>query len=375
MAVIRIMADDLTGALDAAAPFALAQGPLPVLWRAERLPAGSFAFDSESRTVRRADWASCLRASAAGAELCFKKVDSLMRDRTATEIIECWQSGLFQSLVIAPAFPAQQRITRHGRHYWRPSARGRWRLLPCDLRQSFARRGLALPVAAGPAELPAAGPVLCDATGDQDLNDLVAAAGQLAKPLLWCGSAGLAHALAGGARPAPPPPLRPPLLVIIGTRHPVTRRQITRLAEQHGPLVVRLPAGSKAAISATLDRLATALAAGRAALVFDLPSQTAAGSAAAAINAVFAALPSAVAQPASLVVTGGSTLMRLMQALGSEALTLAGELEPGIALSTIAGGAWHGSRVVSKSGAFGSSTLLARLLASPAIAQPEIAPP
>jgi len=46
--VLRIVADDLTGALDTAAPFAAAGGPLPVRWN-PAAQGGSYALDTETR--------------------------------------------------------------------------------------------------------------------------------------------------------------------------------------------------------------------------------------------------------------------------------------------------------------------------------------
>ena len=54
MCHIGILADDLTGALDAAAPFASPALPVMVVWGAAEA-AGNFAIDSESRQVSPAE--------------------------------------------------------------------------------------------------------------------------------------------------------------------------------------------------------------------------------------------------------------------------------------------------------------------------------
>ena len=116
MTLVRVVADDLTGALDAAAPLAGLAGPLPVFWDAQAAGGarGSFALDSESRDVPApASWFEALQ----GADLAYKKIDSLLRGRTVEEIAACLDSDAFASAVIAPAFPAQQRITRGGRQH------------------------------------------------------------------------------------------------------------------------------------------------------------------------------------------------------------------------------------------------------------------
>ena len=98
--VLRIVADDLTGALDTAAPFAAAGARLPVRWdRAAQ--GGSYALDTETRerSTDRCDWVEHLH----GAALSFKKIDSLLRGRTPEEIMACLEGGRFRSAIIAPA--------------------------------------------------------------------------------------------------------------------------------------------------------------------------------------------------------------------------------------------------------------------------------
>ena len=60
--------------------------------------------------------------------------------------------------------------------------------------------------------------------------------------------------------------------------------------------------------------------------------------------------------------TGGATLRDLCDALGVTRLEVDGEIEPGVPTSLLRGGAWDGQRLVSKSGAFGDTGFLARLL-------------
>ncbi|MGH6904012.1 MAG: four-carbon acid sugar kinase family protein, partial [Geminicoccaceae bacterium] len=160
--IVRIVADDLTGALDAAAPFVATTGPLPVFWAmpSQPTPGGSFVLDSETRdaSAPRNDWIDGFK----GADLAFKKIDSLLRGRTVEEIAACLKSGLFASALIAPAFPAQQRITRGGRQYWRAGAGDAWQPVDCDLTAELRRRGI--PIRPSSADAVAGrGFFLCDA--------------------------------------------------------------------------------------------------------------------------------------------------------------------------------------------------------------------
>ena len=230
MTLVRIVADDLTGALDAAAPLVGPAGPLPVLWDVSAAAAahGSFALDSElrDRAAPAEGWLAALR----GADLAFKKIDSLLRGRTVDEIAACLTSGAFASAVIAPAFPAQQRIMRGGRQYWRPTATTAWQAVEVDLLAEVRRRGLPVRPAPSADQIAGRGFFLCDAVVEDDLREIVRAGQALAGPLLWIGTAGLARALAGPVPPADATPLPAPLLVVIGSHHPVTLAQAAQLA-------------------------------------------------------------------------------------------------------------------------------------------------
>ncbi len=63
----------------------------------------------------------------------------------------------------------------------------------------------------------------------------------------------------------------------------------------------------------------------------------------------------------TLLVSGGETLRALLPALGATGLDVLGELQPGIALSRLTEGRWRGTHVISKSGAFGEPGLFADL--------------
>jgi len=68
--------------------------------------------------------------------------------------------------------------------------------------------------------------------------------------------------------------------------------------------------------------------------------------------------------PATLVVAGGETLRGLCLSLGAHSLEVQGRIVPGLPRSIMRGGRWDGVTVVSKSGAFGTPTLLRDLLSN-----------
>jgi uncharacterized protein YgbK (DUF1537 family) len=360
---VRIVADDLTGALDTAAPLVPLAGPLPVFWHPAPALAtpSSFALDTESRDVDApgAAWLDAFR----GAELAYKKIDSLLRGNTAREVAACLTSGRFRSAVIAPAFPAQQRITRAGRQYWRADAALPWQVVDCDLGDELRRAGVTLRLAASAGAVAGDGVFFCDAASEADLAALADAGRRLEPPVLWCGSAGLARALAGAPHAGAAPPLEPPLLLVIGSHHSVTLAQIEALAAHAPEVVIRVPMGAKGgpAIRAAGHALADH---GRAALMIALADGTGPAVAGPVFDRILVQAARELTPPRSLIVTGGATLHRLAHVLEAEALVVSGEPLPGIARSRLQGGRWPGCDVISKSGAFGDPRLLIRLALS-----------
>ena len=173
--VLRIVADDLTGALDTAAPFAAAGAPLPVRWD-QTAQGGSYALDTETRERRTHEygWVEHLH----GAALSFKKIDSLLRGSTAEEIVACLEGGRFRSAIIAPAFPAQGRITRNGQQYWRAPDRT-WQPVACDLLAELQSR-MRIHHAGSADAIAGRGFFLCDAESAADLAAIVAAGRRMA---------------------------------------------------------------------------------------------------------------------------------------------------------------------------------------------------
>ena len=334
--MLRLLADDLTGALDSAAPFAAVRGALPVIWTETGFHPDDrdLAFDSGTRDAEAGQAAARVTALAPllrGADPAFKKIDSRLRGHPAAEIAAATRAGGFRTTVVTGAFPAQGRIMRDGRQ-WVREGEG-WRDVGVDLRAELAELGLKV------GREPAAGKgvVVCDAVDDDELLRIVEAGRGLEPPVLWCGTGGLARARSGPGRALPAAEVvAPPVLVLIGTGHAATMAQLAALgrAESAGLRVARmtLPPGSPAAAARqALEALVGSVA--------------------------------TVPAPATLIVAGGETLMCLCRELGTERLSVEGEIEPGVPVSHMVGGRWPGLGVVSKSGGFGDPRLLRRLLA------------
>lgn len=343
---MRILADDLTGALDAAARIVHACGPVPVRWTTNGLSlAGAMAFDTGSREASRGEAVSAVRIAMpliAGAGFAYKKIDSLWRGNTAAEIVAAFLAGGFRHAVIAPAFPAQGRVTRAGRQ-WKCGADGSDELVPVDLVAALADEGFAV-TRCTPGDAVPPGLSLWDADCDADLVRIAEAGRRLATPPMWCGSAGLAAALMGVGTP-PRPVFEAPLTGVFGSDSPIIRRQLAAIGDRARRLTPDDPV-----IPAIYDL--TPLA--------PLPRAEAAQVIASAV----AFLCDRVARPASVVAAGGETLRSLCGTIGADHLLVDGEFEPGVPMSLVQGGRWHGVRIISKSGAFGDEGLLVRILAA-----------
>lgn len=358
MTVLRLLADDLTGALDSAAGFGSLLAPVPVCWRPPAVATGSLALDSGTREAgaeqsreRVRGLAPLLHGPDVG--IAYKKIDSLLRGHEAVEIDTLLRELRPRHCILAPAFPAQGRVTRGGRQLSR-GMDGLWQSVPTDLAAGLAALGHAVRPAVLGQAVPT-GPSIWDAETDTDLDRIVAGAAGLER-VLWIGSGGLAAALArrcGRARHAKPPPLPRPILGLFGTNHPVLRQQLAAVTEHHATLHGSDEVELVARLVRQRDPLLLSVA---------IPAGTARDEAARRIDAVLAALVRRLDPPGTLIVAGGETLRGLCQALDAVQLDVTGEVMPGVPLSVLRGGAWDGVPVVSKSGAFGAPDLLRRLI-------------
>lgn len=357
----RILADDLTGALDSAAAWA-SVGEVPVFLTqpgesaqpVQVVATGTRDVPPASLPQRLAPSLDWLVASGSA----FKKIDSLLRGNTFAEIAWLMHSGRFDGVVFAPAFPAQGRFTAQGRHWVAPPHQPlgpRTHEHPGTLVQAFAQLGLNAHIPGDLAHsLQQAGQVvLPDILSDHDLDQLAALTRSVAAPRwLWCGSAGLAWALArqeqagapssaSGAVPTPTPAGL--TLVLSASRHPVLREQWRQLpaSDSHTELIDLTEVQPLSAAQAQA-RLAQRLE----------------------------ALVSTHARPAALVVVGGDTLLALCQAAGVRSLQAGASARAGWGRARLVGGPWHGLICYSRSGAFGPPDDLRALLTALAPSRP-----
>ena len=368
---LRILADDLTGALDSAAAFADgasvpvylaapgdAPGPAPV----------AAAWATDSRDVPCAELPQRLAVAGpwlADADLSFKKVDSLLRGNSLAEVAELLRQGHFDRVVFAPAYPAQGRCTVDGRQ-WAVDVNGVRRSVgPGSLIDAFAALGVGAARSATPpraSEAPVWIPDVCEET---DLARIVAMRPHLgAQRWLWCGSAGLAFALARAVKTpriaeVSPPDTHMPTLVLTASHHPVLRAQLRCLQARGVGEVWAAPQGD-----AALRDSVRCLRAGRH-VVLDVSwrEPVSAELAAATLRQQMAQLIKLLPTPARLLVIGGDTLLALCRAAGTRVLHAHAAPRPGWGLARLEGGRWDGAMCLSRSGAFGAEDDLLNAIA------------
>ncbi|MFJ6653847.1 four-carbon acid sugar kinase family protein [Microbacterium sp. NPDC091313] len=352
--VVGLVADDLTGAADAAVGFAEAG------WRSDivlDLAAARPHGDVDARPVllavnaqtRHADAAAARARTAgtvtalrdAGAERLFVKIDSTMRGSVAAQIegaLEAWtRPGALASAVICPAFPAHGRTVVDGdvRVHGEPvhlTAAGTDPVAPVGT----AALGELIPGAAATA---GARMLILDAETDTDLARIAARVAAADDDVVAVGSGGLAAALAAawrsGSTPAAPPRRGGGVLVAVSSLHPVSSAQIAHVRPRLSENDLLLTPGEE--MLADPEAAADVLA-----------------------RRVVAAL--ADRRFGALVLVGGDGAAAVLAALRAERIVLGAQPLRGCPAGTIIGGAADGLAVVTKSGGFGDDATLGTLL-------------
>jgi len=355
---LRLLADDLTGALDTAAEFVGMVGPIHAFWHGvvpSRLPPNA-ALESGTRELD-SDTAmrlvTGLAASLGDADIAFKKIDSLMRGPTLTEIAECMRCGKWKNALLAPAFPYQGRVTRGGVQY-ASDGQGHWSPVSGDIVARLHQEGVRAQRGRLDTELQP-GVSVFDAETDEDLARVATFGRATRSSALWVGTGGLARALAKENPAEASAQLPSPLLGLFGSDQDVTASQLAAC----GPDWVELREAGSAEATSIVERLRSK---NRALVSIALPPGTARNEAARRIATELSRLIQDMPPPGTLVVAGGETLRSLCLSLGARSLELQGRIVPGLPRSIMRGGRWDGVTVISKSGAFGTPTLLRDLL-------------
>ncbi len=400
-----IVADDLTGAQDAAIRFrtggsrvqvALSIHSLLDQWDASDV----WALNMDTRVLAPADAfrrvCHYLDALKNRRYFLYQKIDSTVRGNVGREIEATLRTSGKAVAVVAPALPRSGRTIVAGRAYvdgvpLDQTAVGRdlftavmTSQVPELIRQQTSLETVSVPLetvrggalqglvdryrraVSSPAIL------VCDSQTDSDLF----AIGSLRRDddVLFVGSSGLAGALCRDARDGLP---TLPFLLLVGSLNPASQLQADRLAQRRDVFCIEVDAQrALAAPAEELRRAADQLRAageldGRHVLVRCTPRPLAVGGAESsrAIGQRIADCISGVAlevlqaSPRRLLFsTGGDLSSRFLAAIGAESVRLLDEAEPGVPFGIIHGGTFEGSFLFSKAGGFGEPDILCKIV-------------
>ena len=332
---LAILADDLTGALDSAAPFAARGCRVEVALRADATAeaclqgADIVAVSTRSRelTAEEAKAAVTLAVAALppGVRI-FKKIDSRLKGHIEAEL----SALTFSGALVAPAIVDFGRVVKDG------AVTG------------FGVEG-AIPIAAVLGRF-AGRSTIPDVRNSEEMQ---AALDRADKADLLVGARGLAEALArrvtGVEQPTAPALAGPRGILVVGSRDPITLAQVEALRSQEDVMHIPAPNG-----------------------IFDARRVFEAGTNLVLVQATLgdrAAQPHEVALNLAehlrrivldccdtLFLTGGATAEAVLGAMGIDRMRLLGECLPGLPV-----GVAEGLTIVAKSGGFGDVGALIRV--------------
>jgi uncharacterized protein YgbK (DUF1537 family) len=341
-----IIADDLTGALDTGTPFVEAGLSVAVAIDAEAaseaLAAGPdvLVVNTASRALPEAQAAERVRAAAvflrsASPAIVLKKIDSRLKGNVAAESAALAEIFGHREIVIAPAIPDQERFTRRGHVV------GRGVDQPLPIAALFKGRRETV--------------LIADAGSDADLDRLVIKHDW--KNTLCVGARGIGSAFARslGRSDKAGRSFEPAhkTLFAFGSRDPITTAQMDRL-EASGMLrlVVDAPMG------------AVECGEGLALPVLLRCSGEIAGDASVVASRFARGVKSVIddARPDMLMMGGGDTALAIFRELGVSVLIPKGEIEAGVPWFDVTDADGRFFRCAVKSGGFGHSNSLLRLV-------------
>ncbi len=380
---VLIVADDLTGALDTAGPFA--QQGLVTKVVAQPLQCDPDSI-SGARVVSVNTASRHLPADAAAArvrqcarifsgqrfEYVFKKIDSTLRGNVVAETLALIEASGRKAALVAPAFPAQGRTVKGGVVHVEgvPLAEtgfARDALSPPPLQPLGEVFGAVVGVdnvcSWRPGEvLPSldGGVVIADAGSEDEMSEIFRKALPQSEKALFVGSAGFGVELARhlgkmqSARSALSA-TKDPILFVVGSRAARSREQVQYLGSQPETVVIEAPNGvapeiARAANARQFVLLAVEDGTGPANAVDVAHRLTRSGlEIAAKVGA------------GAIVVTGGDTAIALLEASGCSVIEVRGNLMPGIPFSTLH---WNGRSVylVTKAGGFGEKDTMVNIV-------------
>lgn len=324
------------------------------------------------------------------------KISSVLRGNIGSGLMAVMDALHSEKAVVCPAFPDNGRTVLHGRLLVDgvPVSQTHFALHPVapstesDIAALLRRQGFFRGILTVGVEEVERGPsylaqrireakertVVVDAVEQVHLRHIAEALAVGGSSWLSCGSAGLARELplalgygSAGARPVEPVLSGRPALLVLGSRNEVTARQLKRM--EACPKIAVVPVepielyhrrGRSARIGQLAREVGDAIGRESSAVVAATLSQYVPP-----LRRTTADLLATVAagvlrrrSVGGLVLSGADTLRATCRTLEVTGIGVLNELQPGIALGELVGGAAGGMRIVVKSGGFGRDEAL-----------------
>lgn len=420
---VLVVADDLTGANDAAVQFrelrltaaTLLERGFPALPPDIESGLNVMAVSTESRNLVPSRAKEAVETAVSEAldvfspNVFFKKIDSTLRGNIEVEIVSMLtRVGEDMPVIMTPAYPSNGRTvsggyamvggvplsrTFAGRDTLAPVKNSKVSSVFSTLRQRVAEIGLSVLEKGEEAtrdeiqKLVRSGRsvIVSDAVTDGDLYKVVRAGSSMGEQVVWAGSAGLARAVARVlAEKCSDLPQRyftsgtvirlgssastRPSLVLYGSLNPVSLAQVEHAGRKGRCQVVNAPADLDPMMTvAYINEVLGGRSEGSNIAVTSshvrgqISSQETAGK----VKSYFASVAENAVRSglfSTLVLAGGDIARAVLSKIKASAISIEAEILPGIAFGRIWGGLAAGMGVVTKAGGFGDEEALVRIL-------------
>ena len=408
MVCLAVIADDITGANDTGVQFKKAGFNTIIAVNDKYIEevidrADVVVINTDSRTDPQEVAYKKVRTVAkiikkAGIKTIYKKIDSTLRGNIGAELDAIMDELKIETCIVAPAFPANGRITIGGYQLVNqiPISESEFGYDPLNpikeshvptllqrqtrrkvghVELSYVERGTE-PLAHEFLNQQKKGNeiIVVDATTLYHLRRIAKAALISKMSDLTCGSAGLAEALSYEIKLID----RCPVLVVSGSVNEVTRRQILKAEQALDVQVIdvdprKIFGDSKSKqkeIKKIVERAINALKNGknliiasarRPEFILKAETRTDISQVAEAISSTLGEITAKIVdrlKVGGLVLTGGSTAQKVCLTLGAKGIWIKDEVLPGIPLGKLADGKYKGLNVITKAGGFGDENAI-----------------
>lgn len=397
---LAIIADDLTGAVDSTGRLAaLGLNTVVILDKGFSSEADVIALTTNSRAENPETARRRLRQAAdfSRGRIIYKKIDSTLRGNIGKELDVLMQEKGYDKTIVAPAFPEMGRTIENGMLLLDGIAVSRTHfaddpVFPVKKSHipTILEKATSLPVGWVSLQDIEEGPenfsriidrmphriIVCDAKHPYHLEWIVKAAALSKGHWLLCGSTGLAretHLLLGDipytVEKMSSPKLKGPVLAVVGSRNKVTTDQLQRAKETIDLPILDVDVGRivrEGNISCEVERILE-----KSEHLFKKKKRLVLSSTFTPyFSSVKQTLPVMMAEITAqlldfkrfnnLFLSGGDTAIEVCRRLKVSAISVHGEIEPGISVGEMLGDRIGRIKVITKAGGFGSEEALVK---------------